>query len=351
MVPEPFDVQDDQHLVAMDVKSQLSVNGARVADMMIGQVPDASLFCTTLRVVKHWAKRRGIYSNIHGYLGGFSWALLVSYVCRSNARCRAAPDMLAAFFRTFAFWNWDDGPVCLVPPVVDHPLQLPDWRTGRAAASMTVLTPAYPSQNSTFNVRPVTRDTIVSELKRAHELLAPSALLGDRAGIADLLTAVCAPSSFFSAYRSFIELEMTARDPSALKAWCLLLSHPPPSSSLSSSQHARACVCVCVCGFARGRNPFLFFFGGGGLGGGEGVFFCAAQKGWDGASSNCAGFRKSCGARANCGRSSFRARSPTPCRRPPPPPPLRRLPRRHRRLERSRRTPRRHGSARRFSWV
>jgi poly(A) polymerase len=218
VVSEPFDIASDQHLVGMDVKSQLSINGARVADLMIDAMPDAVLFRTTLRVVKHWAKRRGIYSNIHGYLGGFSWALLTSYVCLSNVRCRTAPEMVVAFFRTFAFWNWAQDPVCLVSPTVDHPLRLPDWRLNHHPASMTVLTPAYPNNNSTFNVRPMTAETIVSELKRAHEFLAPCALT-NHAGFVDLLATVCIPSAFFKSYRSFIEVHMTAQNESDLKTW------------------------------------------------------------------------------------------------------------------------------------
>jgi poly(A) polymerase len=45
-------------------------------------VENKAAFHLALKFLKEWAGRRGVYSNVSGYLGGINWAILTAYVCQ-----------------------------------------------------------------------------------------------------------------------------------------------------------------------------------------------------------------------------------------------------------------------------
>ena len=65
--------------------------------LILSLVPDVEKFRVTLRAVKLWAQGQGLYSNILGYLGGFSWAVLVAKICMDYPQL-SAPELIRTFF-------------------------------------------------------------------------------------------------------------------------------------------------------------------------------------------------------------------------------------------------------------
>jgi len=81
-VPDDQELSDDNILRNLDEKSIRSLNGCRVADEILRVIPNRQNFITTLRAVKIWAKNHGIYSNVLGFFGGITWAILVARTCQ-----------------------------------------------------------------------------------------------------------------------------------------------------------------------------------------------------------------------------------------------------------------------------
>ncbi|CAB1343944.1 unnamed protein product [Coregonus sp. 'balchen'] len=114
----------------------------RVTDEILYLVPNKENFRLTLRAIKLWAKPRTcqLYPNA------------------------VASTLVHKFFLVFSKWEWPN-PVLLKQPE-DSNLNLPVWDPRVNPSDryhlMPIITPAYPQQNSTYNVSTSTR-TIMSE--------------------------------------------------------------------------------------------------------------------------------------------------------------------------------------------
>jgi poly(A) polymerase len=127
--------------------------------------PGRERFRTVLRAVKAWAKARGVYSHALGYLGGFSWAVLVAWACLRAPResSHAEEPLLAYFFEMFAAWPWPL-PVTLTPGTARY---TPEGKRDL----MPVVAPTLPPRNTARNVSRSTLRVLRDELTRARELL------------------------------------------------------------------------------------------------------------------------------------------------------------------------------------
>jgi poly(A) polymerase len=212
-IPDDLDLKNDAILKNLDQKCVRSLNGCRVTDEILNLVPNVETFRLTLRTIKLWAKKNGIYSNVLGYLGGVSWAMLVARVCQFYPN--AAPSTLVnRFFKVFSQWIWPNSmanvmgcPVILkqmpsmeeMPPY-GFPVWDPRFNPMDKYHLMPIITPAYPQQNSTYNVTYSTRTIMIDEIKRGYE------------NCQDILngklewSALFEPKNFFMKYKHFIVL-------------------------------------------------------------------------------------------------------------------------------------------------
>jgi poly(A) polymerase len=99
------DLLDDNILRGCDALSIRSLAGSRDTNKILQLVPNKANFELVLRCIKLWAKNRGIYSNVMGYFGGITWALLVAKICIDN-RDAAPNKLLARFFEFYRDYPW-----------------------------------------------------------------------------------------------------------------------------------------------------------------------------------------------------------------------------------------------------
>lgn len=190
---------------------------SQVTDEILHLVPDIPVFRTALRTIKLWAKKKGVYSNVLGYLGGVSWAMLVARTCQLYPHAAAAV-VVQKFFLVFSQWPWPK-PVHLKTQTAVHQhmggFTVWDSRTNLADRYhlMPIITPVYPEQNSTFNTSLSTRTIMTKAFKEG--LAVTENILKGKGTWHDLF----APPEFFGQYKTFIMLTAVANTKEDLLTW------------------------------------------------------------------------------------------------------------------------------------
>lgn len=166
-VPPSLELTDNQLLRGLDEIDMRCVNGTRVTDRILLLVPQTKVFRLALRAIKLWAQRRAIYGNVVGFPGGVAYAMLVARVCQLYPRASASL-IVSRFFWLYKNWNWPQ-PV-LLQGREDGPLSLREWDPNTSFGDrkhlMPIITPAYPSMNSTHTIVPSTKQVLLNELER-----------------------------------------------------------------------------------------------------------------------------------------------------------------------------------------
>ncbi|KAG9455959.1 hypothetical protein H6P81_000467 [Aristolochia fimbriata] len=214
VIPEDLDISQDSILQNADEQTVRSLNGCRVTDQILRLVPNIQNFRTTLRCMRLWAKRRGVYSNVAGFLGGINWALLVARICQLYPN--ALPSMLVSrFFRVFTQWRWPN-PVTLCS-IEEGTLGLAVWDPRRNPRDkqhlMPIITPAYPSMNSSYNVSLSTLRVMTEEFQRGKEIC--EAMEENKADWNYLFEAY----PFFESYKNYLQIDITAENDNDFRKW------------------------------------------------------------------------------------------------------------------------------------
>lgn len=160
-------------VVLDDERIELDVNA-------ISRVTRLTKFRTVLRLVKLWAKERGVYSNIMGYFGGVTWAILLVKVCLSPITVGESRSLVidslddhgiaARFFKFCHEWTWGTA----------KPITLKPLPNGLAQFLSTISKPSSAQSTPSMSAIPSPRDDeipgIVSEESPAKSLATNSSM-------------------------------------------------------------------------------------------------------------------------------------------------------------------------------
>jgi len=175
----------------------------------------------TLRCIKLWAKRRGLYSNVFGYLGGVAWAILVAKVCQLFPNL-LPNKLLLKFFKLYSMWQWPL-PIFLteikIPESTTFNNQFAVWNPKVNAQDRThimpIITPAYPAMNSTYNVSETTKKILVKEFAHGYKIVSSIHSEQNRRSWRDLFRKM----DIFRQYKYFLKIDILSTNPNDHLKW------------------------------------------------------------------------------------------------------------------------------------
>ncbi|KAG5191587.1 Poly(A) polymerase central domain-containing protein [Tribonema minus] len=213
-VSEDFNIDDDAVLKGVDSATEKCLNGPRVTNLIHRLVPNYASFLPVVRLVRVWAKRRGIYGNKMGYLGGVNFNILVAFACQLYPR--ASPSkLLASFFKVMHSWAWPN-PIHLTRPH-DAALGLQVWQAAQNPWHvMPIITPAYPAMNSSLAVSAHSLEVMRREFRRG-DAICRRVLDGGAEGAS--WDELVRPSEFFAMYSHYLAIDVMAGGEEEFRGW------------------------------------------------------------------------------------------------------------------------------------
>ncbi|XWS53489.1 hypothetical protein CRYUN_Cryun10bG0005600 [Craigia yunnanensis] len=162
-VPENVDIFNPSFLRGIDETGWKSLSGVRANKQICQLVPNLEKFQSLLRCVKLWAKRRGVYGNLNGFLGGVHLAILAAFVCQCDPNASLSA-LISNFFKTFAFWSWS------TPVVPQDGMCQPTVNPTETRLFMPIQLPCSPYEYCHSNITESTFYKIRAEFLQGHNL-------------------------------------------------------------------------------------------------------------------------------------------------------------------------------------
>nr|CCA26398.1 Poly(A) polymerase putative [Albugo laibachii Nc14] len=217
-VPTHLPICCDEILSGMDSISIRSMSIARVSSLVLELVPKGCAFRSFVRIIRLWAKRRGIYSNKTGFLGGISWTLLAVFICQMLPEASLSV-LLHRFFLVFSKWTWPT-PVWIARPYLgnaeaDGVQWCPQTNHHDRAHLMPIITPGYPSVNSAVNVNRATLRIMQEEFQRGRYIVEEITEKYAFGNWQNLFT----PSEFLVRYDNYLVMRVQALNEEDLDQW------------------------------------------------------------------------------------------------------------------------------------
>ena len=219
-IPENFNLEDDNVLKNCCEKCILSLNGCRVTNAIFKSLPPERIedFKLTLRAIKLWAKKRGIYSNAIGYLGGVAWAILVAKVCQLFPKCKAN-QLIRKFFEVYGAWDWDN-PVQIneIKEEVEFTCPLPVWKKEATHCPFYIITPAFPAQNTNAGTNQILKRVLVEEFNIFKEY-SSKINIKDKNCVYTWKGLFQGGIKLFEGYNYFLQIDILAKEKKDFKSW------------------------------------------------------------------------------------------------------------------------------------
>lgn len=216
-----FNLKDDNVLRNCCDKCILSLNGCRVTDGIFELLPkelNPEDFKLTLRAIKLWAKKRGIYSNQMGYPGGVAWAILVAKICQLYPKCKAN-ILIRKFFETYSEWNWEK-PVKIneVREDVGFNCPIKVWKKDEKSnhCPFYIITPAFPAQNTNYNTNQITKTVMIEEFTLFKEYTKKIKI---NENSEYTWKGLFQEINIFNEYKYFLQIDILANKKDAFKSW------------------------------------------------------------------------------------------------------------------------------------